>query len=122
MMKAVITEIGTQAINHSDAMIILFGENATEMLKKYSVIQRFETPEKQIIAAGDRIKIGEKMYTIDYVGSFANNNLASISHVTLVFSEVPEEDPIVNGIYLTPKELPELQVGTVIEYLTAGDA
>ncbi|MGX7127584.1 PTS glucitol/sorbitol transporter subunit IIA [Enterococcus wangshanyuanii] len=119
-MKAVVTEIGAKALDEKEPMIILFGESATEGLKEYSVIQKFQDVQSLKLKQGDLLKIDEQEYTIRYVGSFANSNLNSIAHVTLVFVDVPEEDPIVNGLYLSPTILPKIQIGTTIEYVSSG--
>lgn len=119
-MKAVVTEIGVRALDEKEPIIILFGENATDSLKEYSVIQKFEESQSLEMKTGDLLKIDEQEYTIQYVGPFANKNLNSIAHVTLVFSEVPKEDAIVNGLYLAPSRLPTINVGTIIEYRTLG--
>jgi PTS system glucitol/sorbitol-specific IIA component len=119
-MRAVIKAIGSQALSEAEKIIILFGETATDTLKEYSVIQDFEQKEPIQLTAGDKIKIDEQSYTITQVGAFANENLNSISHCTLVFDAVPKDDSIMNGIYLTPYELPKIKKGSVIEYLTKG--
>ncbi|MHC5229938.1 PTS glucitol/sorbitol transporter subunit IIA [Enterococcus sp. LJL99] len=119
-MRAIVTEVGQHALDGKEPLIILFGENATEALKEYSVIQKFEAEETLAIKENDQLRIGEKEYTISHVGSFANSNLSSISHVTLVFSEVPKEDPIANGLYLSPFDLPTVEEGTTIEYISHG--
>jgi len=119
-MKATITEVGPHALSGKESMIILFGESATDALREYSVIQKFDHSEKLTINQGDQLKIGENTYHIEYVGPFANSNLASISHVTLIFSEVPKNDPIANGLYLSPYVLPDIKIGTKIDYLSNG--
>ncbi|MGX7244788.1 PTS glucitol/sorbitol transporter subunit IIA [Enterococcus quebecensis] len=119
-MKAVVTEIGARALDEKEPMIILFGESATEGLKEYSVIQKFQGTQSLEMRKGDSLKIDKQEYKILYVGSFANNNLNSIAHVTLVFDNVPEEDAIVNGIYLTPNAFPTIKVGTTLEYISNG--
>lgn len=117
-MKATVTEIGKHALDGKEPMIILFGERATESLREYSVIQKFEGSEELGMKIGDQLKIDDTVYQVEHVGSFANANLNSISHVTLVFSEVPEEDAVVNGIYLSPNIVPEIKVGSTIDYIS----
>ncbi|WP_086312511.1 PTS system, glucitol/sorbitol-specific IIA component [Enterococcus sp. 7F3_DIV0205] len=119
-MKAVVTEIGTHALDEKEPMVILFGETATDGLKEYSVIQKFQETQSLELKKGDLLKIDAKEYSINYVGSFANNNLNSIAHVTLVFADVPQEDAIVNGLYLTPSDFPTIKVGSIIEYVSRG--
>ncbi|ALS01153.1 PTS sorbitol transporter subunit IIA [Enterococcus silesiacus] len=119
-MKAVVTEIGVHALDEKEPMIILFGESATEGLKEYSVIQKFQQIQPLAMKEGNLLKIDEQEYIIDYVGPFANKNLNSIAHVTLVFDDIPEEDAIVNALYLTPQVLPAIKVGTIIEYVSHG--
>lgn len=120
-MKAIVTEIGVRALDGKEPIIILFGEGATESLREYSVIQKFEENLPLELKKGDLLKVDGQEYTISYVGAFANNNLNSIAHVTLVFDDVPKEDPIVNGVYLSSDKLPAIEVGTVIEYLSLGE-
>lgn len=117
-MKAIVTEVGAQALDEKERMLILFGEGATESLREYSVIQKFEESVEITIKDGDQLKIDEAVYTVKQVGPFANANLNSIAHVTLVFDEVPEEDAVVNGLYLTPTDFPKIHVGSVIEYVS----
>ncbi|MEI5989117.1 PTS glucitol/sorbitol transporter subunit IIA [Enterococcus crotali] len=119
-MKAIVTEIGARALDEKEPMIILFGESATEGLKEYSVIQKFQEEQPLAMKEGDLLKVDEQEYTIDYVGPFANKNLNSIAHVTLVFDDIPKEDAIVNALYLTPRLLPTIHVGTIIEYISRG--
>lgn len=119
-MKAVVTEIGARALDEKEPMILLFGESATDALKEYSVIQKFQEKKFLEVKKGDLLKIDEQEYMIDCVGPFANENLNSISHVTLVFAEVPKEDAIVNGLYLTPDVFPTIKVGSIIEYMSRG--
>lgn len=119
-MKATVIEIGAHALDEKEPMIILFGESATEGLKEYSVIQEFETTDSFSMTKGDVLMIDDQEYTIKHVGPFANDNLNSIAHVTLVFADVPEEDAIVNGLYLAPSQLPTIKVGTTIDYRPLG--
>ena len=45
MIQATITEIGTEAINKEEPMLILFDKTATAALRKYSVIQEVSKDE-----------------------------------------------------------------------------
>lgn len=117
MLKTKVTAIGPSAISTKDPLIILFGEQATEELRKVSVIQSVISEEKTVdLQPGGSVSFGEQRYTIQHVGTLANTNFNSIGHVTLIFSDLPEdkEDRIENGVYLTPHQLPELNEGTVI--------
>ena len=119
-MQAVIKAIGSQAFSGSEQMVILFGETATDTLKEYSVVQRFSEKTTLQSAVGDQIKIDEQSYTIAHIGPYALNNLNSIAHCTLVFDAFPESDPIMNGIYLEPHKLPQIKVGSIIDYQAHG--
>ena len=117
MLVGTVTAIGENAISKKDPMIILFGEQATEEIRTVAIIQSFENEKETVkLKPGQTISFDEKKYTIKTVGSLANENLNTIGHVTLSFSEVPEDDRIESGIYLTPYELPELTIGTKISY------
>lgn len=117
MLVGTVTAIGENAISKKDPMIILFGEQATEEIRTVAIIQSFEEDKETVkLQTGDTISFDEKVYTIETVGSLANENLNTIGHVTLSFSEVPKDDRIESGIYLAPHELPEVSVGTKISY------
>ncbi|MFS7002080.1 PTS glucitol/sorbitol transporter subunit IIA [Carnobacterium maltaromaticum] len=117
MTIGTVTSIGPQAISEQDPIIILFGEEATEDIRQVSVIQAFEDGREMIeLKKGQTIKFDNQSYTIEAVGSLAVDNLNSIGHITLSFTEVPAEDMLGNGIYLSPQELPTISVGTKISY------
>ena len=117
MLVGTVTAIGENAISKKDPMIILFGEQATEEIRTVAIIQSFEKEKETVkLKPGQKISFDEKIYTIKTVGSLANENLNTIGHITLSFSEVPGDDRIESGIYLSPHELPEVSVGTKITY------
>lgn len=119
MLVTKITAIGESAISQKDPLIILFGEQATEELRKVSVIQSAISSEQPVsLKPEGKILFGDQEYTILYVGTLANENLNSIGHVTLNFAQPPEakENRIENGVYLSPFELPELTIGSEITY------
>lgn len=115
MMKAIVTEVGINAIGKEE-LVILFDETATVALREYSVIQEFVTTTEFELSEGGTIVFDEQIYSIQHVGRTANHNLQAIGHVALVFGETPETDAIVNGIYLSPYQVPEIRIGTKIKY------
>jgi len=117
MLIGTVREIGEDAIRKKDPMIILFGEKATKDIRTVAIIQSFEKEAGNIkLEPGHTISFDEKVYTIKTVGSLVNENLNTIGHVTLSFSEVIKDDQIESSIYLSPHELPEVVVGTKISY------
>ena len=102
MIQAKITEIGTEAINKEEPMLILFDKTATAALRKYSVIQEVSKDEPFSLKAGGTIAFDDQVYTIDYV--------------SLIFDACPEEGQIANGIYLHPHRLPAIGLGSQIFY------
>ncbi|WP_035051902.1 PTS glucitol/sorbitol transporter subunit IIA [Carnobacterium pleistocenium] len=117
MLIGTVTAIGESAISKKDPMIILFGEKATKDIRTVAIIQSFKKETETIkLEPGHTISFDDKVYTIQTVGSLANENLNTIGHVTLSFSEVVKEDQIESSIYLSPYELPEVVVGTKINY------
>lgn len=119
MLRTKITAIGDSAVSSKDPLIILFGEQATEELRKVAVIHRIVSEEQTVdLHSGGTISFGDQVYTIQHVGSLANANFNSIGHVTLIFSELPddEEDKIENGLYLSPYALPKLTEGLEVTY------
>lgn len=116
MQQGIITEIGAQAIDEQEKILIFFGETATSGLREYTIIQKISEPEKIAIAIGDTITFGEQSYQVNHLGNLVLNNLHDIQHVTFIFNEVPAEDVIGNGVYLTPSELPKIEVGMTVTY------
>ena len=83
MIQATITEIGTEAINKEEPMLILFDKTATAALRKYSVIQEVSKDEPFSLKAGGTITFDDQSYTIDYVGPMANGNLETVAHESI---------------------------------------
>ena len=110
MIQAKITEIGTEAINKEEPMLILFDKTATAALRKYSVIQEVSKDEPFSLKAGGTITFDDQSYTM------ANGNLETVAHVSLIFDACPEEGQIANGIYLHPHRLPAIGLGSQIFY------
>ena len=85
------------------------------MLRQVAVLQQFTDRTPVTLQAGQQIKIGDQEYTITFVGPVVNENLATIGHTVLVFDDVPAE-PRHNGVYLTPKQVPQIKPGMTIIY------
>ncbi len=114
-MKAVIKEVGPAALQKGDPFLILFEKDAAPMLRQVAVLQQFTDRTPVTLQAGQQIKIGDQEYTITFVGPVVNENLATIGHTVLVFDDVPAE-PRHNGVYLTPKQVPQIKPGMTIIY------
>jgi PTS system glucitol/sorbitol-specific IIA component len=115
-MKSVITAIGTDAVTQDEPLIILFNETATKLIKTSAVIQKFTDNELFDLKENDSITFGDQVYTINEVGHMSNSQLQELGHSTLLFEEPTEEKLYANGIYLTPTQLPNLEVGMEIVY------
>ncbi len=116
MIHATIKEIGEQAVSEQEPILILFDQTATSTLRNYSVIQEITSKETFSLKKEDVISFDQQEYTIEHVGPMANENLSTVGHVTLIFDHYSVENSIANGIYLTPHQLPEINIGTQIEY------
>nr|WP_034553319.1 PTS glucitol/sorbitol transporter subunit IIA [Carnobacterium funditum] len=117
MLVGKVKAIGEHAISKKDPIIILFGEQATEDLRSVSIIQSFKEDQSRVeLKPGYSVFFDDQEYTILEVGSLANENLNTIGHVTLDFSEVPSEDRLASGVYLKPFKLPKIEIGTIIHY------
>lgn len=91
MIEAKIIEIGNEAYQPEDNMLILFGPKATAGLKPYAIIQ--EIPDRYGISLkeGDSLVLGEQTYTIEHVGRLAAKNLQEIAHTVLLLHRYPEK-------------------------------
>lgn len=117
-IKSTITAVGPQALEDQDPMVILFDETASETLRQVAVIQQFddETAQQQLeLHAGDELVIDDQHLPIDAVGSLVNENLQTIGHVTLVFSDAGPAD-LHNAIYFRGQPKPNFRVGTQLIY------
>ncbi|WEV37525.1 PTS glucitol/sorbitol transporter subunit IIA [Lactobacillus sp. ESL0677] len=117
-----ITQIGKQAINPKDKMVILFGENVTKDLVDVSVIQKFsvQTPDSTFVFKnGDTITIDGQTYVAAFVGSMVESNMRALGHATLFLDQKKPKNPLANGIYLeldAKQTLPEFKVDDDIVY------
>lgn len=116
MITGKITAIGEQAIDANEKLLIFFDESATNGLKPYAIIQDVPKAAEITLQKGDEIRFGDMKYTVNHVGNTALKGLHEIQHASFVFDEVPESDSIVNGVYLSPFEVPQLEVGLTITY------
>ena len=117
MIQATVKHVGENAIDPQERMLILFGAEATDQLKKVSVIQEIAENQAAIhLNLGDTISFDEQVYTITHTGQLAQEQLNAIGHATIIFQEVPEEDSLANGIYVKPFEMPIISEGTLISY------
>lgn len=116
-----IKNIGSEALAPEERVVILFGENANDDLKKVSVIQNFEDEDalkSLVLKKGDTVTIDGTTYLINYVGSLVNSNLRALQHVSLFFTKTPKK-PMSNAVYLECDEkdaLPDFRVNDEIVY------
>ena len=86
MVKTKIVEIGSMVpAFEEERLIILFGPKATAELRDISVIHEVQEQPKNSIQVGGKLKVGEKVYTIEEVGSQANPNFDELGHVSIYF-------------------------------------
>ncbi len=116
MKQAKIISVGKEAIVPQDKMIILFDETATKDIKKVAIIQSFETGDEIHLDENSTISFGEQTFRVVHVGRLANANLNSIGHISLMFKEVPQEDTLLNAVYVEPYDLPVIEEGATIFY------
>lgn len=114
-MKAIVKEIGPDALQKGDPFLILFEEDAAPMLRQVAVLQQFIDRTPVTLRVGKQIMIGDQEYTITFTGPVVNENLTTIGHTVLVFDDVPV-NPRHNGVYLTPKRIPRIEPGMIITY------
>ena len=117
MVKTKIVEIGSMVpAFEEERLIILFGPKATPELRGISVIHEVQEQPKNSIQVGGKLKVGEKVYTIEEVGSQANPNFDELGHVSIYFrNEVGEILP--GAIIVSPGEFPTIEVGDEIAFI-----
>lgn len=120
MITATVTMIGSKALDEKEKMLILFGEGATSTLRDYSVIQALPQGAEINLKEGDEISFDDQAYTIQRVGRLANQQVNHLGHMSVVFQAEPEDDTLLNAIYVTPDILPKIKKGTQIRYTSKG--
>lgn len=115
MQQGKILQVGSQAVDKNEKMLIFFGEHITEGLKPYSVIQKIEQAEKINLKVGSKVIFGEQEYQVTYVGHLVNQNLQTIQHTSFVFADVPQ-DKLSSSVYLSPAVVPDLAKNMTITY------
>lgn len=117
MIKSEVSYIGELALSfEEEKVLIFFGPNAPEELKEVSVIQELKESGDRPISAGDRLVVGDQEYQVTSLGSEAYHNLMSIGHISIYFTEAPE-DVLPGSVYVTPHVLPKIEVGTQIQFI-----
>lgn len=116
MIEGKILEIGQQAYDPKEPLVILFGEKVTAGLRPYSIVQQIPQRKKIKLVVGGQLQIGETQYTIENFGRLAEKNLHDFSHTALLFAPPIAEDELLNAIYLSPMQMPQIKVGDKISY------
>lgn len=90
--RAHITAIGPLASEFVDAgILVFFGQNAPPELAEFSILHD-GTQLDGAVSPGDRICLGEHVYSVLAVGDVANANLGALGHLVVKFNgqTVPE--------------------------------
>lgn len=84
-------------------MLILFCQEAPEMLYEFCVIHKNEWPETSF-SVGDNFALGNSIYEITAIGKLAIKYMNELGHVTLCFDGA--KDPKLDGyIHLKGEEI-----------------
>lgn len=111
-----IKAIGSEAESLKEGQImILFGEDAPEMLAEFCYTIVVNTIK-------DEIKVGQNIifdgipYFITAVGDVVKKNLESLGHITIKFDGSREAE-LPGTLYVEGKELPEIKIDSKIEII-----
>lgn len=96
----------------SQKIIVLFNDNAPLELRDISVIHT-EGELLEDIKVGDRLNIGERVYTITAVGEVANKNIRRMGHTCLKFDGKTSPE-LPGDIHLKGDFNPEVTLGEKI--------
>lgn len=117
MYKSIVKEIGALALAfEEEKIVILFGPQAPQELKEVAVIHESqEDSSEEPIKKGGILQIDDQQFTIRAVGSAANNNLKELGHISIYFSEPPEQ-VLPGAVFASPYVLPQFKNSSVIEF------
>lgn len=93
-------------------IIVLFNENAPLELQDISVLHT-EGELLDDIKVGDKLSIGQRVYTITAVGEVANKNIRRMGHTCLKFDGKTSPE-LPGDIHLSGEHLPEANLGEKI--------
>ena len=104
-------QVGVPAILYSRMLTgftaVILAYFASFELRDISVIHEVQEQPENSIQVGGKLKVGEKVYTIEEVGSQANPNFDELGHVSIYFrNEVGEILP--GAIIVSPGEFPTI--------------
>ncbi|WP_056951096.1 PTS glucitol/sorbitol transporter subunit IIA [Lacticaseibacillus nasuensis] len=119
VVKATVAAIGQDAYEPAEPILILFGKDATPVLRDVALIQCFDgtaTQQQLVPERGTKVQIDDQVYHVTHVGDLATKNLQTLGHVTLVFQPVPEHDALESALYLAPAVMPKVHVGSHLMY------
>jgi PTS system glucitol/sorbitol-specific IIA component len=108
--QAKITQIGPLVGEFTAAgVLVLFGEDAPEELKEFSIIHDGKLLHKEV-APGDWFCLEDGKYRILAVGEVANTNLGNLGHLILKFNGI--DTPEMPGdVCVEAKPLPDIEEG-----------
>jgi glucitol/sorbitol PTS system EIIA component len=115
MYQTIVKEIGamTQAFE-DDKIVILFGMEAPAELKEISFLHQVEHGgDNEAIKEGGSLLIDGQEFVIEKVGTAANENLQTLGHISIYFSE-PEGEVLPGAVFASPHTFPVIQEGSKI--------
>lgn len=116
IFKTQVKAIGPEAESLKDAqMVILFGENAPELLADFCYTIEVNATSGAI-EVGQTIVFDGTSYDVTAVGNVVQKNLELLGHISIKFDGAREAE-LPGTLYVEEKTLPEIQVDSVIEIL-----
>lgn len=110
-------EIGPLALAFEDEkVVILFGLEAPDELKEISVIHDVKTKDsEEPIQKNGKLIIDDQEYSVQAVGTAANDNLKELGHISIYFSE-PTDEVLPGAIFVSPSVYPKVSEGSKIKF------
>ncbi|MFP7494502.1 PTS glucitol/sorbitol transporter subunit IIA [Terribacillus saccharophilus] len=115
MYQTIVKEIGSMAqAFEEDKIVILFGMEAPAELKDISFLHQVEQgAQENAIKEGGALLIDGQEFQIEKVGSAANENLQTLGHISIYFTE-PEGEVLPGAVFASPHIFPVIQEGSKI--------
>ncbi|QHZ48455.1 PTS glucitol/sorbitol transporter subunit IIA [Bacillus sp. NSP9.1] len=117
MYKSTVREIGPLALSFEEEnIVILYGPQAPRELREVSIIHENDGGEsEEPIQEGGKLVIDDQEFTINKVGSSANDNLKELGHISIYFTE-PFAEVLPGAVFASPHRLPVFKEGSTIEF------
>lgn len=118
MLLSHIKSIGESSYFDTHNILILFGPSVPDYMEEFVIVHEFDQqPQETILEVGSKLFIGDFEYTVEDIGSVANQTLCELGHASLYFGLEEGSDLLPGSILLSPYVMPKLSLGDTLIFV-----